>query len=248
MVHKILTVKEILQKTNIRNPKFYSEFSYKEMDLEKVQNYYVLNITKDKNGFYIISPLSVRKGTLKIRRCAYVWASDTTKFDYLRDYYDHYEERKDEEWEYLQLPVFCGLKIFVDLIGNGNSYLLDDRQIRWIDQPNMALMNLKEHTFNNIVLDDRFDKRQSISVYSRNFKSLYADFYDTEEDLGYIRFNFRNNSVCLAITKDKRIYESLSGRYEYHELNRVTVAEKLNIKSKKAKYELYYLLDAILNA
>lgn len=248
MVHKIFTVKEIIQKTGLKDLKCYNRFSYQKMDLAAVQDYYVLDFDYDGKGIHAISPLEVKKGTLKLRRCAYVWGKGDAQFWHLRKYYDDYENRKDETWEYLQLPVFCGYKIYIDLMGDGESYRLDDRQIRWIDQPNMALMRIKENAFNKIVINDRFDKRPSVSAYSNRFKSLWADFYDTEEDLGYIRVHFGNNSICFVVTKDKRIFESSYGRYEAHELNRVNVKEKLNIKSKKAKDELYYLLDAILNA
>lgn len=251
MNHKIFTVKEILKKTSLQNPKLYYKFSDEELEItQETETYYVLGLSLDGKGFRVIEPDAVRTGKLKLKKCAYLWEDlyqrhpDT--WHYLFNYYIDYENRKDETWEYIQI-LGNGDQIYINLMSDGECYAMDDRQIRWIDQPNMALMHLKFDTFKKINVDKYFTK-EVVSERSKRFSSLCFDFYDTEENLGYIRIHFNRISEEIVVTTDGHIYESWFDRYENRETNRILLKEYLGIKSKQAQKEFDYMINAILNA
>lgn len=250
MNHKVYTVKEMLKKTSLMNPKLYCKFGYEEIPVTKeVENYYILGICNDGKGFYVIEPSAVRVGKLKLRKFAYLWEYPHKKhpdsFDYLFDYYRAYENRKDETWEYIQVPEWHDV-IYINLMDDGNCYDMDDRQIRWIDQPDMVLMHLKFDTFKNINVDKYF-KKEVVSAKSKRFRSLCFDFYDHDEENGYIRISFNRNSEAIIVTTDGTIYGWFN-RYEKRKTDRVLLKKQLGIKSKQAQKEFDYMIDAIINA
>ena len=187
---------------------------------------------------------------MQLKKYAYLWEDLYQRYPdtwhYLFNYYREYKNRKDETWEYIQI-LGNGDQIYINLMSDGECYAMDDRQIRWIDQPNMALMHLKFDTFKKINVDKYFTK-EVVSERSKRFSSLCFDFYDTEENLGYIRIHFNRISEEIVVTTDRHIYESLFDRYENHETNRILLKEYLGIKSKQAQKEFDYMIDAILNA
>lgn len=251
MNHKIFTVEEILKVTSLQNPKLYYNFSGDELEItQETENYYVLGLSSNGKGFNVIKSDAVRTGKLKLKKCAYLWEGDYGKYpnnwSYLLKYLDEYENRKDEIWQYIQVPEWKN-EIYINLMDDGNCSAMDDRQIRWIDQPDMALMHLKVDTFKKINVDKYFTK-EVVSERSKRFSSLCFDFFDTEENLGYIRIYFNRQSEEIVVTTDGHIYESWFDRYENRETNRTLLKEYLGIKSKQAKKEFDYMIDAILNA
>ena len=258
MDHKIFTVKEMLKKTSLQNPKLYYEFSGDELEITKeTENYYVLGLSSDGKRFRVIGPDTVRTGKLKLKKCAYLWEDSYPNYSYtfhcffknyyyLLKYHRDYKNRKDETWEYIQIPG-NGNEIYINLMDDGNCFAMDDRQIRWIDQPDMALMHLKYDTFKKINVDKYFTK-EVVSERSKRFSSLCFDFFDTEENLGYIRIHFNRQSEEIVVTTDGHIYESCFDRYENRETNRTLLRKYLGIKSEQAKKEFDYMIDAILNA
>lgn len=253
MDHKIFTVKEMLKKTSLQNPKLYYNFSGDELEItQETENYYVLGLSSDGKGFNVIKSDAVRTGKLKLKKCAFIWESTYGKYpnsyDYLIKYNDEYENKKDEIWQYIQIPEWKN-EIYINLMGDGNCYAMDDRQIRWIDQPDMALMHLKFNVSKKINIDQYYEMKNYGDLkiaYSKKFKSLWFNFYNTE--IEYIGIHFNRQTEEIVVTTDGHIYESWFDRYESREINRILLKEYLGIKSKQAQKEFDYMIDAILKA
>lgn len=196
---------------------------------------------------------------LKLRKCAYLFDNSKKQFYWNKAIYEEdqarqkilseFYESESKRGELIPFTVVNG-EIFADI--GGKSFQLNDLEIKEIVQASedleaFRIINERKKIDVSAILEKTpsFKEFCGNSLNSKKLKSLVFEFYTGDDDLGYIRVNFKNNCVRFVISgKNSDLYTS--GEHGRHEpTSEEELLRQLDIKSGEALKEWSEVMTAI---
>lgn len=189
--------------------------------------------------------------TLTLRKCAYIYDStyrmsweDGRKIqEYLKRFY-YKSELLEQEFEYM----FCRNQIVVEILGT--PHFLNDLQIAHINgQLEDSPINYRKIIEGKDIIENtpNFHLFCGQFLYHNKFSTFSIEPYTAESDLGFIRANFKRETIEFAVDcrTNLPITSGRNGRHK--ELTWDHVKKALTIKSKEASNAFDEVKKAIIN-
>lgn len=194
--------------------------------------------------------------TLKLRKCAYIFDQSYNNYfcgtreqhaekirtqNAIKEYYNSEEKRAEE------IPYTLDSQGNPVIIVNDKPHRLNALQIASINGDPENVINHRRHINVDEIKENtpHFHIFCSRDLYSNKFKSLHFEFFTGDDELGYIRVNFKGCAMRFII--DDRTGELFtSGEYEQHKPTTAKyICKMLDITSEAAKKEFYEVMDII---
>ena len=194
---------------------------------------------------------------IRLRKCAFIFDNTHKTYYYgtreqianekriekeIRGYYDNPE--KCAEWINAEMHEDGDISIIVD----GSLHYLNALQVAEIAGFDWHIINNRKEVDPATLTAPGFVSPWGHGhFYHNKLKSLNFELFTGADELGYIRFHFKNNRVCFIVSKSGEIYSS--GEHGQHKpLSKKEIIARLGAESSTAKKAINAALDAIIAA